>query len=111
MIQLLHRLSQSWVASVLMGMLALSFIVWGIGDVFTGSSQSSIITVGSTEIGPDMFGAYYRHFLRRASQQSKTEITPEDARRQGLPLIAVQELVSRTVMTNLADKMGTAAAD
>ena len=33
------QLSKSWMASLLMGGLALSFIVWGIADVFTGQSS------------------------------------------------------------------------
>ena len=36
MIQWMHRLSKSWVAVILMGMLGMSFVVWGIADVFTG---------------------------------------------------------------------------
>ena len=38
MLQWMHRISTSWVASLFMGALALSFVVWGIADVFTGGT-------------------------------------------------------------------------
>jgi peptidyl-prolyl cis-trans isomerase D len=110
MIQWMHRLTQSWVASVLMGLLALSFIVWGIADVFTGSSDTTAIKVGSTQISVDAFGVAYRQFLRQASLESKTEITNDEARKEGLPRIEVQNLVSRTALLNMAHDMGTEAS-
>jgi hypothetical protein len=42
MIQWMHALSKSWVATLLMGGLTLSFLVWGIADVFTGSSTTAV---------------------------------------------------------------------
>ena len=63
MIQWMHQLSKSWVASLLMGGLALSFVVWGIADVFTGQSAGALATVGSTEISADSFQRTYRNFL------------------------------------------------
>ena len=42
MIQWMHALSKSWMATLLMGGLTLSFVVWGIADVFTGASTSSV---------------------------------------------------------------------
>src|SRR6185437_10079757 len=63
MIQWMHQLSKSWVASLLMGGLALSFMVWGIADVFTGQGSSALATVGSTEISSQNFSRTYRNFL------------------------------------------------
>ncbi|HEY5347539.1 MAG TPA: SurA N-terminal domain-containing protein [Rhizomicrobium sp.] len=110
MIQWLHQLSKSWVASLLMGLLALSFVAWGIGDMFTGASDTTAIKVGGTEIGADMFANNYKRYLRRASAQSHIELTPDDARRQGLPAIVEQELISQTVMVNMAQDMGVEAS-
>ena len=110
MIQWMHRLTQSWVASTLMGLLALSFVVWGIGDVFTGATDTAAIKVGGTAISVDTFSSAYRQFLRQASAESKTEITTDEARKQGLPRIEVQNLVSRTVLLNMAHDMGTEAS-
>jgi peptidyl-prolyl cis-trans isomerase D len=110
MMQWMHQLTRSWVAQILMGLLSLSFVVWGIGDVFTGDMDTTAIKVGNTAISADAFSADYRRFVRRASQSSKTDITPDEARKQGLPQIAEQQLISRTVLVNMARKMGAVAS-
>ena len=55
MIQWMHALSKSWVATLLMGGLTLSFVVWGIADVFTGGSTTAVASVGGTDIGAQEF--------------------------------------------------------
>jgi len=87
MIQWMHTLSKSWMATLLMGGLTLSFVVWGIADVFTGGSTAGVASVGSTEI------------------------TPEMAQRMGLGQIALQQMVSRTALNNEAQQLGLTASD
>ena len=50
MIAWFHRISKSWVATLLMGALALSFVVWGVADVFTGGSSTAVATVGGRNV-------------------------------------------------------------
>lgn len=111
MIQWMSRLSKSWVASLLMGGLALSFVVWGIADVFTGASASSVASVGGVEIGPSAFQRSYRNFVRNEGQQMGAAITPDMAQKMGLPMVALQQLVSRTALDNVADKLGLTTTD
>lgn len=111
MIQWMHALSKSWVATLLMGALALSFVVWGIADVFTGSSSSAVATVGGTDISQDDFQRSYRNFLRNQGQQMGGEITPEMAQRMGLGQVALQQMVSRTALDNEAEKLGLTTPD
>src|ERR1700742_806033 len=100
MIQWIHRLCQSWVASLLMGVLAMSFVVWGIADVFTGGSSTAVATVGSTEIDSTVFQRAYRNFIRNESQQMGMEITPDMAEKMGLGQTALQQMISRQAMDN-----------
>ncbi len=111
MIQWMHQLSKSWMASLLMGGLALSFIVWGIADVFTGQSSGAIATVGSTEISPDNFSRFYRNSLRNQSQQMGMELTPEIAQKMGLDQAALQQLIGQTALDNAVAKLGLTTTD
>jgi len=111
MIQWLHALSKSWVATLLMGGLTLSFVVWGIADIFTGVSSAGVATVGSTEIGQQEFQRLYRNFLRGQSQQMGTEITPDMAQKMGLPQVALQQMISRTAVDNEAERLGLTTPD
>ena len=111
MIQWMHTLSKSWMATLLMGGLTLSFVVWGIADVFTGASTAAVATVGGTDIGQQEFQRTYRNFLRIQGQQMGTEITPEMAQKMGLGQVALQQMVSRTALNNEAKKLGLTVSD
>jgi peptidyl-prolyl cis-trans isomerase D len=111
MIQWLHALSKSWMATLLMGGLTLSFVVWGIADIFTGVSSSGVAQVGSTEIGQQEFQRLYRNFVRNQSQQMGTDITPDMAQKMGLPQVALQQLISRTALDNEAERLGLTTPD
>jgi peptidyl-prolyl cis-trans isomerase D len=111
MIQWMHTLSKSWMATLLMGGLTLSFVAWGIADVFTGVSTAGVATVGGTDISTQEFQRTYRNFLRNQSQQMGTEITPEMAQKMGLGQVALQQMVSRTALNNEAQQLGLTASD
>src|ERR1700685_3625749 len=111
MLQWMHRISTSWVASLFMGALALSFVVWGIADVFTGMNSTALATVGSTEISSDTFSRSYRNFLRNEGQQMGTDITPDMAQKMGLGNVALQQLLSRTALDNSAQSFVLTTAD
>jgi peptidyl-prolyl cis-trans isomerase D len=111
MIQWMHALSKSWAAIIMMGALALSFVVWGIGDVFTGGSSSAVATIGGRQITEAEFRRLYQNFLRNQGQQMGTDITPDMAQKMGLPQVALQQLVSRTALDNEATHLGLVTAD
>jgi len=111
MIQWMHALSKSWVATLMMGGLTLSFVVWGIADVFTGVSSADIATVGSTSIGQPEYQRLYQNFVRNQGQQMGMEITPDMAQKMGLPQVALQQLISRTALDNEAEKLGLTTPD
>ena len=111
MIQWMHALSKSWAATLLMGALTLSFVVWGIADVFTGASTTAVATVGGSEIDQQDFSRAYRNFVRNQGQQMGTEVTPEMAQKMGLGQVALQQMVSRTALNNEANSLGLTTAD
>lgn len=112
MIQWLSGISRAWPAQILMAALALSFIVWGIADVFTGqSSSTAVATVGSTEISAQDFSRDYRNLLRNQSQQSGIQITAEMAQRMNIGPAELQRTISRTALDNMAARMGLTTTD
>ena len=107
----MHRISTSWVASIFMGILALSFMVWGIADVFTGMTSTALATVGSTEISSDSFSRSYRNFLRNQGRQMGMDISPDMAQKMGLGNVALQQLISRTALDNTVKRLGLTTSD
>lgn len=111
MIQWMHSLSKSWMATLLMGGLTLSFVVWGIADVFTNIGGRSVASVGGVEIDQSEFERAYKNFLRNQGQQMGTEITPDMAQKMGLGRVALQQMVSRTALNNEATSLGLVTSD
>ena len=65
-----------------MGGLALSFVVWGIADVFTGQTTGALATVGShRNFHARISQRDYRNFLRNQGQQMGMELTPDMAQK------------------------------
>jgi len=50
MLDALRRGASSFLAKLLLGLLILSFGVWGIADVFTGFGRGNVATIGDTDI-------------------------------------------------------------
>jgi peptidyl-prolyl cis-trans isomerase D len=111
MIQWMHALSKSWVATLLMGGLSLSFVLWGIGDIFQGGIGTSVAVVGSTEISQNAFSRAYRNLVRNQGAQMGTDITPEMAQKMGLGQVALQQMISRTALDNAAADLGLTTSD
>ena len=111
MIQWMHALSKSWVATLLMGGLALSFVVWGIADVFTGASTSAVASVGGTDIASQEYQRAYRNFLRNEGQRTNSEITPDMAEKMGLGQVVLQQMLSRAALNNEAQRLGLTTSD
>ncbi|HEY2835523.1 MAG TPA: SurA N-terminal domain-containing protein [Rhizomicrobium sp.] len=106
MIQWMHQLSKSWVATLLMGGLALSFMVWGIADVFTGQTSTALATVGSTEISTQEFSRLYRNTLR-----NEPNLTPELAAKMGVDQQLLQQQISQVALDNDTKRLDLSVSD
>jgi len=111
MIQWMHALSKSWVATLLMGGLTLSFVVWGIADVFTGGSTTAVASVGGTEIDAQQFQRSYKNFIRGQGQRMGMDITPDMAQKMGLPQVALQQMLGSAAIDNEAKRLGLTTSD
>jgi peptidyl-prolyl cis-trans isomerase D len=111
MIQWMHQLSRHWLATFLMAGLALSFVVWGIADIFTGNTSTAVAQVGSTEIDQRVFLRSYKNFVSNESRRSGQEISPDAAKRMGLPAALLQQMVGSAALDNVAVRLGLTTSD
>ena len=65
--------------AVVMGVLIVSFGVWGIADIFRGFGQSKLATVGRTEISIEQFRQIYTDRLQQIGRQFGRPLTMEQA--------------------------------
>ena len=73
MLRGLRKASSNWlgktIMAVVMGVLIVSFGIWGIADIFRGFGQSTLATVGRTEISINEFRQLYTDKLQQIGRQ------------------------------------------
>jgi len=111
MLQKMRSFSKSIFASIFMGALALSFVVWGIADVFRSRADNYVATLGSDEIAYDTFSREYQRFLKAEGRQEGHEITTEQARKAGLANVALDRFINRTAMDSVVNDLGLMVSD
>jgi peptidyl-prolyl cis-trans isomerase D len=107
MLQQMRKYTKSWVASLFLGVLALSFGVWGIADIFRGNTDTSVATVGGEKIPIDLFQRDYRNATRLASRQGV--IKPAQARAYAHQVL--DGLINQTAVDSYMQRYGITATD
>lgn len=112
MLQQMRGFARSWVSSLFLLGLALTFGLWGIGDIFRGGSgDTSLATVGDVKIEPQAFEREYRNFLRRISRQEGHEVTTEEAHAKGIDRRVLDSEINNTALDQGAKYYGLVAGD
>ncbi|MGA7713617.1 MAG: SurA N-terminal domain-containing protein [Rhizomicrobium sp.] len=111
MLQQMRQFSKSWVSSLFLGALSLSFVAWGIGDIFHGSSSTAVATVGRTSIEREEFKRDYDNYVHRLGEQRGKEITADEARKNGLGPAFLQQEIARTALDNVVSDLGLTVSD
>src|SRR5258706_8887157 len=101
----MRQYAQFWGSFVFLGWLGLSFPPWGIRDHLRGSADTTIYTVGSTQIGADLFAREYRNFLRNAG----STLTPDQSKGAGEQIL--NRMVGTTALDMVTAKLGLTATD
>jgi len=94
-----------------MGVLILSFAVWGIADIFKGFGQSTLATVGRTEISVTEFRQLYTDKLQQLGRQFGRPLTMDQARTFGLDRQVLQQTIAEAALDEEARRMGLGQSD
>jgi len=97
--------------ATVMGLLIVSFAIWGIGDIFRGFGRSSLVKIGKTEISTEQFRVFYNERLQRFSRQINRPISPDQARALGLDRQLLGELIAESVLDERARQLGLGVSD
>lgn len=97
--------------ATVMGVLIVSFAVWGIADIFKGFGQSSLAKVGKTEISTEQFRQIYTDKLQQLGRSFGRPLTMEQARAFGLDRQVLQQTIAEAALDEEARRMGLAQSD
>src|SRR5262245_44354852 len=109
MLRGIHKASSTWlgkaVMAAVMGVIAISFAIWGIGDIFRGFGRNAVATIGGAEISIEQFRQFYNDRLQQLGRQVGRPITPDEARARGLDRQLLAQLIAETTIDEQAKQM------
>jgi len=115
MLRGIRKASANWlgraVMGAVMGLLALSFAIWGINDIFRGFGRSTLAKVGGTEISIDAFRRTYNERLQALGRQFGRPLTPEQASGLGLERQVLSEMIGEAGLDQRARQMRLGISD
>ncbi|NNU61519.1 peptidyl-prolyl cis-trans isomerase [Ochrobactrum soli] len=106
MLDSLRSASRSWISKLLLGVLVLSFGVWGIADVFRGGmTGNAALTAGDSEVSATDYRFAYEQQVMRLSQQFRQRLTREQAKSIGVENQVLAQLAAGVVLDEGARNM------
>src|SRR6202048_4139094 len=115
MLRGMRKASSNWlgktIMAVVMGVLIISFGVWGMADIFRGFGQSTLATVGHTEISTNEFRQLYTEKLQQIGRQYGRPLTMDQARAFGLDRQVLQQTIAEAALDEEARRLGLGQSD
>jgi len=109
MLRGIHKATSNWIGKTIMatvmGLLVVSFAIWGIGDIFRGFGLNAVAKIGGTEISVEQFRQYYTDKLQQISRQIGRALSPDQARGLGIDRQIVAQLVAETTLDEQSRKL------
>jgi peptidyl-prolyl cis-trans isomerase D len=111
----MRKASSNWLGKIIMatvmGVLIISFGVWGIADIFRGFGQSTLAKVGHTEISTEQFRQTYTERLQQIGRQFGRPLTMDQARAFGLDRQVLQQTIAEAALDEEARRLGLGQSD
>ena len=106
MLHFLRRAVKSVVAQILLGLLIVSFAIWGIGDIFRGTGEGTVAAVGDTEVSATRYGNALLRIQRTLSQQQRQAVSLAQLRESGIADATLAGLVRDAALQEELARLG-----
>ena len=110
MLTQMRKGASSWPSKILLGVIALSFVGWGVGDIFINRGETTVAQVGDTEIDVFDLEVAYRTQIRQF-QDSGMQVEPGSDFARALANLSLQQLINDTLEADNARAMGVTIAE
>jgi peptidyl-prolyl cis-trans isomerase D len=115
MLESMRNASQGFVGktimTIVMGLIIVSFVIWGVGDMLRGFSPSTVASVGSAKISAQDYHVAYDRAIQQYQRRFRRPFTNEEARQVGLDRSVLQQLVNEAAVDEEARKLGLGISD
>lgn len=111
MLTTLRDHASSWIFKVLLGLLIVSFGIWGIGDIFLGERDPVVSKVGGVNITVTQLNQAFRDEIRRAQSMVSQPLDNEQAKQLGLLDSALQRMQDNILFSLGSRDLGIVVSD
>lgn len=111
MITLIRAFAKSWVALLLIGLLIISFAVFGVGDVFRTPVPTEVVKAGNRTVSVETFRSEWDRTRQNLQVQTGQQITNELAVQERLDVRLLQSLADRQAVAALIERIGLRPSD
>ena len=94
------------VMTVVMGLIIVSFVIWGVGDMLRGFTTSTVASVGGIKISAQEYRGAYDRAIQQYQRRFRRPLTNEEARQLGLDRSILQQLLNEAAVDDEAHKLG-----
>lgn len=110
MLRAFRSFAKSWVAAILIGLLVVSFAIFGINDVFGARLTNGVIKAGDKEVSELEFRAQFDNWKKGVQQQSGRPVSTEEAVQARVHLRLLEQLADQKSLSAMLDRMGVRAS-
>ena len=95
---------------ILILLIALSFAVWGIGDIFTGNSNPTIAEVGNSKIKLNDFNLEYQTVINNLRQNNSQPLPEDFIKSLGIHTSILNNMINNEYINILSKDLGIVAS-
>ena len=99
------------IMTVVMGLIIVSFVIWGVGDMLRGFTASTVASVGGAKISAQEYKIAYDRAIQQYQRRYRRPFTNEEARQVGLDRSILQQLLSEAAIDDEARRLGLDISD
>jgi peptidyl-prolyl cis-trans isomerase D len=111
----MRKISQHWIGrailSVLFGLLIVSFVVWGVGDMFRGFVPDKVAEVGGQSISTQQYQNALQTVMFRIQSRTHRNLTSAQAHELGIDRQVLGNLIAEAALDVRATSLGMAISE
>lgn len=111
MLTALRKATRTWVAGIFVGLLVLSFAIFGINDIFQGATPQGAARVDGQLISSAEYKAEFDRVLERARREAGRSVTAEEAAAQGVDSAVLNRMIDERALAALTGSLGIVPAE
>lgn len=109
MLETMRNHAKSWVAKIILGGIALSFVLWGVGDYFTGGNTEPVATINGNPVSNGEFYQAYNRQVNYYRSMLGKQFSKDLLHSLNVKDTTMQTIINRRIMLDIASQMGLTA--